>query len=190
MRKGLIGFACLLPLLLVAQTKPAATSKAEPADGKSRAEFLAAKYTAAVQAEHDRKVAKQRDFVEQYGKSISTPEGREFLESAKRELKALESLPVSLEIPLTTFAVDNFGKCPYTAKIIQILDDQNMLVEIQDKTIMARGFPTKGLVDGQTISFATLVAVTGTTRYSTAIGSSNTVFLLENLGPQISPVSK
>ena len=86
-------------------------------------------------------------------------------------------------------------------KIIQIIDDLNMIVGLYEldvsevgkvegklglkeerQTVWLSGMLTKGLVDGAAFSFKPENAykVSDTKRYTTALGGSKTVFLLEN----------
>jgi hypothetical protein len=86
------------------------------------------------------------------------------------------------------------------AKIIQIIDDDNMLVGIDNgagspggnprySVIVWCKFSTKGLTDDKTgflagILGADKVTVTGTTRYKTASGGTRTIFVLEPHGKE------
>jgi hypothetical protein len=84
------------------------------------------------------------------------------------------------------------------AKIIQIVDDDNMLIGIDNgaddkggprySTVVMCKFPTKDLTDDQKGFLADFVkteqvTVSGTTRYKTVGGGTKTVFVLEPVKP-------
>lgn len=83
------------------------------------------------------------------------------------------------------------------AKVIQVIDENKMLVKIEDDRIIDEGYghlviikcPTKNIVDGKfwrsekwkQMVGANALKVTGTERYATVGGSTNTVFVLETM---------
>jgi hypothetical protein len=89
------------------------------------------------------------------------------------------------------YATDGGGANTW-GKIVQVIDDNNMLIGIDNggnprdrySVIVLCKFPTKGLTDGQTGFLAKFlgtshVTVSGTTRYKTVDGGTRTVFVLE-----------
>lgn len=72
---------------------------------------------------------------------------------------------------------------PGTVSILQIVGPEQMLVEFRiagRKTVgMLHGYPTAGLVTERTLVLETPYQITGTMTYATALGGSNTVYILE-----------
>jgi len=74
--------------------------------------------------------------------------------------------------------------------VVQVIDEKTMLVTVSldvagvprrdDKFYWVEGFPTTGLADDDTIrGFAALLEIKGTKQYTTALGSTKTVLMLE-----------
>lgn len=64
-------------------------------------------------------------------------------------------------------------------ELIQIPKPGTMLVSALDQFVLIKGFDTSRDVDGITLSFGTLMEVTGTHTYTSVAGSSKTVYVLE-----------
>ena len=86
------------------------------------------------------------------------------------------------EIPkLRILSVGNYGILDYP-KIFEVLGPYEMLIETHwtDQIIRIKGFPTKGLVDGQVwrnyLGREDIIAIIGTWTYLTARGSQKTIF--------------
>lgn len=80
--------------------------------------------------------------------------------------------------------VGAWGKIPKsTAKVVQVINQSEMRVDFRSSKgpVFLRGVPTKGLVDGGIVRINGYVEVIGTETYRTAIGGSNTVFVVEPL---------
>lgn len=79
-----------------------------------------------------------------------------------------------------------FGK---KIHILQIIDEKTMRAELRDPRIevnrnirvMVKNFSTSGMVDDQTVDCDTVFEVTGTETYQTAVGGTQTVFVLKPL---------
>ena len=77
------------------------------------------------------------------------------------------------------------AELPGVAKILQIIDSRSMLLEPYSfaadhpKAVMVRGVATSGHVDDGYISITKMLKVIGTIQYTTVIGGSRTVFVLE-----------
>jgi hypothetical protein len=73
--------------------------------------------------------------------------------------------------------------------VLQIIDSKTMRAELRDPrvgtnkniNVMVRGLPTSGMVDNQAFACETVFEVTGTETYNTAIGGTQTVFVLKPL---------
>jgi hypothetical protein len=68
------------------------------------------------------------------------------------------------------------------AKIIQIVNDNEMLMEIFGQTFWVK-LPTEGLVDDKQIILNGLFVVICTKKYSTSMGGSKTVYVIERIDP-------
>jgi hypothetical protein len=74
-------------------------------------------------------------------------------------------------------------------RVSQIIDAKTMRAELVDPrvgvnkriNVMVRGMSTSGMVDDQTFACETVFEVTGTETYNTAIGGTQTVFVLKPL---------
>jgi hypothetical protein len=74
-------------------------------------------------------------------------------------------------------------------RVSQIIDAKTMRAELVDPrvgvnkriNVMVRGMSTSGMVDDQTFACDTVFEVTGTETYNTAIGGTQTVFVLKPL---------
>lgn len=95
--------------------------------------------------------------------------------------------------------VGDIGRLPYAAKVQQILGPKEMLVntrwsvdrvrvennrvvkfpEIQTVLVLLRNVPTDTLSDGAGVVLPYAFEVTGNHTYTTALGASNTVMVLE-----------
>jgi hypothetical protein len=70
-------------------------------------------------------------------------------------------------------------------RVLQVVDENNALVEWskrgdRDTTVIwLKGFSTKNIADGKVLTISSPVKVTGTKRYTTPLGASNTVMLIE-----------
>lgn len=70
-------------------------------------------------------------------------------------------------------------------KLFQIIDKENALTEWSegiagDSTLVwLKGFSTDGLADGKTVTISRPVRVTGSKQYTTAMGTSKTVMVIE-----------
>lgn len=64
-------------------------------------------------------------------------------------------------------------------EVFQVVDERNALVKFWNDLVWVSGLPTTDLVDGKTIVLKPVFKVTGTKRYQSAGGGSNTVYLLE-----------
>lgn len=75
-------------------------------------------------------------------------------------------------------------------KVVSIIDDKNVLLDLLDldlgttKTIWLEGYPTTGLVDGESVRIIDLVQATGTKSYKTVVGGSRTVKSVKMLPPE------
>lgn len=88
------------------------------------------------------------------------------------------------------------GQCSWQFKVQQVVDESNMLVkvtryshtarsEIGDYLIWVVG-RYRDVVDGQSVTFPGVFIVSGTKQYTTAIGGSKTVYMLESF--DIAPI--
>ena len=98
----------------------------------------------------------------------------------------------SFKLPLKVGQVAYLGK-DNRFKITQIIDEKNMLADFygkgypgywrgglaNPKTIWLKGTDTSNHVDGSKIKIVIPLKITGTKTYPTAMGSTNTVFVLE-----------
>ncbi len=69
-----------------------------------------------------------------------------------------------------------------TVKVKQIVDDKSMLVEELTrlkKNYWLEGFATRGVVDGDMVRVGCLLEITGTKQYTTVLGATKTVLVLE-----------
>lgn len=118
----------------------------------------------------------------------ATPqERRDLVEQLKgtiEELKAGQALPV-LRIPLQKAGVGDIGfftdgnpNEPATVKVFQILDQDSLLCRHAGRVFWIEA-PTGELVDGTLLHLNEVLEVTGTQRYTTVAGGSNTVYRLE-----------
>jgi hypothetical protein len=95
-------------------------------------------------------------------------------------------------IPIPRFPLDPvYGFCPITWRVgdaglvtcsvlvRQIIDENLMLVECNNLFLIKAA--TKGLVDGKNFYVGGFWVVSGTMQYKTAIGGTNTVFVLEQV---------
>lgn len=64
------------------------------------------------------------------------------------------------------------------SKVVQVLGPDSMLVSCIDLTFLVQDYPTGGIVDGKTVVLDRPVEVMGTKTYPTALGGSNTVYVL------------
>lgn len=118
--------------------------------------------------------------------------------------------------PDVSFGKIEIGKMAYirtpdTLKVVQIIDDKNFIGSLSvhyerytereglvsghnpPVTIWVKGIQTTGMVDDRSlpINVTTPMKVTGTTQYSTTIGGSSTVFVLEPAGlPKVQFIKK
>jgi hypothetical protein len=101
----------------------------------------------------------------------------------KREAVVFPSLSARMEVG--DFGVF-FGNKIY---VLQIIDSKTMRAELRDPrvginkniNVMVRDLPTSGMVDDQAFACETVFEVTGTETYNTAIGGTQTVFVLKPL---------
>ena len=61
-------------------------------------------------------------------------------------------------------------------RVLQVLGDSSFLGVVGRETILFRGASTENVTDGKVFRLSNPVEVLGTERYTTAVGSSNTVF--------------
>lgn len=73
------------------------------------------------------------------------------------------------------------GVAGYTKglKVVQILGDKKVLVSLGDMTVMAVGWDTRGVVDGEAIRPRDAVAVSGTVDYTATTGANRRVYVIE-----------
>lgn len=98
----------------------------------------------------------------------------------QKQIKTIENddLWLPSEANNVAFTVGSVGILP-TLHITQIVDDGDLIGEAGDQGFWLKGIDTKSLVDDKDYTFGQTVQVTGTKRYTTAMGSSRTVYLVE-----------
>ncbi len=64
-------------------------------------------------------------------------------------------------------------------QVFQVVDANNMLLTIDEKIYWIKGVSTQNVVNDSKVTLNQLFYVNGTKRYSTALGGSNTIFVLE-----------
>jgi len=69
----------------------------------------------------------------------------------------------------------------YNVRIRQIIDENQMLVQWSSDPPFLVKVPTKGLVDDRTFPLYGFFVVSGTRKYETVVGGTNTVFVLEQV---------
>lgn len=69
----------------------------------------------------------------------------------------------------------------FPVTIRQIIDSRNALVEIDEESFWLKGFGLGDLVDGKKIILTEAIYVSGTRQYTTILGASRTVLVLEPL---------
>ena len=80
-----------------------------------------------------------------------------------------------------SFSPNNTGKdrqYKVLAEVFQIISEKEMLVEMYGKIVSVEGKSTVGMVDDQKFHLSGAYHVTGTKKYETAAGGSNTVFVI------------
>ncbi len=100
----------------------------------------------------------------------------------RTELKKLERIedPFKMSMPvLTKYKVGEIGVTKYIAKLSQVVSDNDMLVEIGDERCWVTGLDTGGYADGDRLQLPYLFLIEGNKTYTTAIGGSNTVMVLQ-----------
>ena len=109
------------------------------------------------------------------------------IDTTKKEINAIKggALP---DNPLDChgLAVGKIGVVESHLEVVSVLGPEKMHVipfhyvgsdkEREGGTLIIYGYPTKGVVDGQTLVRLGLVEVTGTERYTTVVGGAKTVF--------------
>lgn len=78
--------------------------------------------------------------------------------------------------PIGRFDVGDCGKLP-PFRIVQIFGDEDMLVEVREEWLRLTGVSTRDQVDDRFITTDESIAIIGTWRYDTALGSTRTVFV-------------
>jgi len=79
-----------------------------------------------------------------------------------------------------TMSVGNLGTITAPVHVQQIVSDGVMLCRCDDQMFLLSGFNTRGTVDDRNISIAdSVVAVTGTQSYTTVLGATKTVFVVQ-----------
>lgn len=108
---------------------------------------------------------------------------RSLTNSTKMDLKLLASSGGDLSRPLVAGTI---GRMPIV-EIRQVIDDAAFLAELRFTytakpwpVALVKGLSTEGLTDGSKAEFNVPVYVAGTQTYETAIGTSNTVYLLRS----------
>jgi len=86
--------------------------------------------------------------------------------------------------PADNVIVGDWGLLPKSLRILQIIDDDEMLLDYrfgryQTRVIWLKGHPTESLTDDSKFSTPLLVRATGTRDYTTVLGARSTVLYLE-----------
>jgi hypothetical protein len=100
---------------------------------------------------------------------------REAMEKVEQEKRTYR---VSMDLDLSRLDVGSFGLMP-DFRVVQVVDDESMMVEVGHKTVLLKGVPTKDLADDDSVKGGVPVEVTGTHRYTTVMGAAKTVMLVE-----------
>lgn len=116
----------------------------------------------------------KRDFPTSAARDAAVKAKLTELVAARGEVESLEKskgsyVPALGELEIG--AVGTIGR----VKVIQVVDDQNMIVHYFGQSLWVTT-PTAGVVDGAIRSVPGPFEVAGTKRYTTAGGSSNTIF--------------
>jgi hypothetical protein len=86
-------------------------------------------------------------------------------------------------LPELTQEVGSTGAIFGTVHVFQVIDHTNMIVTTDGKSLYwVKGVDTTKFVDGEEIEFYRAMRVSGTTRYNTVGGASETVFVIEPFG--------
>jgi hypothetical protein len=97
---------------------------------------------------------------------------------AKNRITLLESLKGRFLPPIEPLEVGSVGMLSEDLKVFQVIDKNNVIVQHGDaQMIWVAGVDTTRLTDGSPLEISQPVKVIGTKQYSTALGSTNTVFL-------------
>lgn len=127
-----------------------------------------------LRANRERKIRSYRDEI----KKLETGGGI-FFPRIELDKVALGQIGI-LKYPENVISTD---KSKVNIDVLQIIDADNMLVNVFGKTFWMRGVSTKGLVSESkfAVPFPCVFRVRDTETYATALGGSNTVFLLEKV---------
>lgn len=106
----------------------------------------------------------------------------------RREISALETTDTLWPASLKARSIGSMGHMS-DVEIIQIQDDGNSLIRYNDsdELLWLKGVSMDGLVNGKKVILEGVYEITSTTKYTTAIGSSNTVYIIEPM--ELNPVS-
>lgn len=82
---------------------------------------------------------------------------------------------------IDTIAVTEVGTVPLKFKVLQIVNDKEMICDVGKDTAWVVGIKTFGLTDGDVIRTDDdyVMFVSGTKKYDTVIGGSRTVYVIE-----------
>lgn len=93
-------------------------------------------------------------------------------------------------LPRLEWRVGSMGNLWRSFRVSQVVDSANMLVrpsrDDTDLLLWFRGWDTTTLTDGQATTVKQLAQVTKTTQYTTVLGGSNTIFVVEPLHVDLS----
>jgi hypothetical protein len=107
--------------------------------------------------------------------------------SRDRVREKLNEGPNELEFgPMWSYAVGKVGYLPQV-EITQVVDEGTALAKDGDVWFFLEGFNFSSAVDGQFSTPRSMVKITGTRQYGTAIGGTNTVYVIEPYKPATAP---
>lgn len=136
--------------------------------------------TSAINPRQEEEMARNRaDYVFKSAKAR-----RKFVDQTMDEIKAVQAQvqdmqnPAKLLVPLLSVEphVESAGVFQDAVKVLQVIDDDEMIVTYHGIDIWVKNTPTKGLVDDVSIEVEEPIFIDGTKSYQAASGAQRTIF--------------
>ena len=110
----------------------------------------------------------------------------EKIKAYQRTVQKMKNGTFFIAAPLPNpITVGSIGKFRYNLKMRQIIAKDQALVDYGDSTFLLRGIDFSKFADDTQITYDDLLHVSGTHRYTTVIGGTNTVYVIEPLPKNI-----